>query len=417
MFSTLSACGGSLLDILKPAAKPSPVLEAMSVTWGTNLVFEQDFLQSFGQRNGIKTQFVPNSRLGVYQQLLESRAQEPDLLELDVVWPAILADDLVDLRPYLKDEKAFVPHLLDNYTVRGRLVALPVYIDLGVLYYRPELLAQYGFRHPPDTWEELEHMAARIQSGERRAGNKNFWGYVWQGYAGEGGACNAVEWQASSGAGIFVEPPGRINVTAPRFLRALHRSTAWAGSISPPAEYVYREDDAVNLWDEGETAFMRTWTSAYGSLAERPGNDTHHFAVAPLPGGPGGRRGTLGGLGMGVSKYAANRELAIKALLELTNESNDFARLLLTEGIPTHVAVMERPDVKARSLLLAVSAELMNSMVSRPALILGDKYDQASLQYATAVSSVVARKATPEAAMAELEKSLMKLTGLPAQPN
>ena len=150
--------------------KQHAVLEVMSVTWGANLKFEQDFLDSFGKRNGIRTQYVPNARLGVYKQLLREKSGSPDLLGIDVVWPAMLADDLVDLTPYFTpaDRKAFVPQLLSEYTVNGRLVALPAYVDLGVLYYRPELLEKYGFRHPPETWDELEKMAARIQLGERR---------------------------------------------------------------------------------------------------------------------------------------------------------------------------------------------------------------------------------------------------------
>ena len=62
--------------------------------------------------------------------------------------------------------------------------------------------------------------------------------------------------------------------------------------------------------------------------------------------GPGGHRGTLGGLGMGISKYAANRQQAIAALLELTGEAYDLQRSLSTDGIPSHTAVSERADVR-----------------------------------------------------------------------
>jgi len=423
LITLLAGCTGSLNRILKPQAKAESVLEAMSVTWGTNLKFEQDFWESFGKRNGIKTQYVPNARLAAYRQLLGTHSREPDLLELDVVWASILADDLLDLRPYVKDQAAFVPQLLANYTVNGRLVALPVYVDLGVLFYRPDLLEKYGFSKPPQTWEQLAQMAKRIQDGERKAGNKEFWGYVWQGSASEGGTCNALEWQSSAGAGNFLEPvgaggslkaPGQVNVRNPLFTSALARAAGWIGTISPPAEYVYHEDDSVNLWDAGQTAFMRNWASGYAQLEAHPGHDRRHFAVAPLPAGPGGHKGTLGGLGLAISKYAANRDLAVKGLLELTNEKNDLARLLMTEGIPSRIAVMRRPEVKARSLLLSVSSDLMETLVPRPSLIAGEKYDAVSLAYAKSVSSVLRRTATPDAAMADLEKSLMQITGFPA---
>jgi trehalose/maltose transport system substrate-binding protein len=407
----LSGCGVPGVGLFHHESKPAAILQATTVTWGTNLTFEQNFWQSFAQRNKIQTQFVPNFRLAAYQQLLKAHSGAPDVLEMDVVWASILADDLVDLRPYLTDQKAFVPQLLTNYTVNGRLIALPVYVDLGVLYYRPQLLRKYGFSKPPATWEELAMMARRIQDGERRGGNKWFWGYVWQGSASEGGTCNALEWQASAGGGNFIEAPGRINVRNRQFLGTLQRAADWIGSISPPAEYVYKEDDSVNIWQAGQTAFMRNWASAYGQLAAQQGKDQPDFAVAPLPGGPGGQRGTLGGLGIAVSKYAANRDLAIKGLLELTNEQNDLARLVRTGGIPTRIAVMERPDVKARSLLLAVSAELMGTLVARPSLMAGEKYDAVSAEYSKAVSSVLRRQATPEAAMGDLEKRLTGMTG------
>jgi trehalose/maltose transport system substrate-binding protein len=189
------------------------------------------------------------------------------------------------------------------------------------------------------------------------------------------------------------------------------------GTISPPAEYVYFSDDAMNIWDAGQTAFMRNWASSFGHVADRSAKAKWSFAVAPLPRGPGGHRGALGGLGMGVSKYAANRQMAIKALLELTDERHDLARLLATNGIPTHLAVSRRTDVRARTSLLAVSAQLLQELVVRPTSTTGPKYDQVSREYSAAVNSVLRRSATPEDAMAELEKKLLKITGLPAEKN
>jgi len=387
----------------------------MSVAWGPNLSFEGNFLASFGKRNGVKVQFVPNTRLDVYRQVLKEHSPEPELLEVDVVWPSILADDLLDLTPYVKDQSAFAPRLLDNYRVHGRLVALPVYVDLGVLYYRPDLLGKYGYRKPPATWDELTRMARTIQDGERRAGNKDFWGYVWQGSASEGGTCNALELQASFGGGTFIEPSGTIHLRSRKFVQALNQATNWIGTISPPAEYVYREDDSANLWNAGQVAFMRNWASGYGLFAAQPGKDQQHFGVAPLPAGPDGAKGTLGGMGVGVSKYSADLDLAIKALLELTSESTDLQRLMMTNGIPTHTSLMNRADVKSRSSLLALSSQLMCTLVSRPALVVGDKYEEASLEYATSVNSVLRRRETPDEAMAKLEKTLHALTGLPVE--
>ena len=417
----ISACSHAIGRSSAASSKPRPLLDLMSLTWEKNAEFEQNFLKSFSERNGTEFQFVPNletvdSRLTLYRQLFRAHSSQPDLLQIDVVWPAMLANDLVDLRPYLKgNEKSFAPQLLNIYVVQGKLVALPTYADFAVLFYRPELLQRYGYRNPPATWDQLEQMAQRIQAGERRAGNKDFWGYTWQGNSSEALTCNALEWQASAGAGIFIEPSGTVHVRSSRFATALRRATNWIGTISPPGESIYREPDSLNLWNAGQVAFMRNWTSLYGSLPELTGKDRLPFALAPMPGGPGGQRGTLGSIGMSVSRYAANRELAIKALLEITDERHDLERLFVTNGIPTHTAIRERPDVKSRTSLLAISDRLMKGVVSRPSLITAEKYDQVSGQYASAVNSVLRRKAEPEQAMADLEKKLMQITGLPAQ--
>ena len=125
----------------------------------------------------------------------------------------MIEPDVIDLRPYLTAEISQLdPRLVSSYTVNGKLVAVPFNVPLGGLEYRTDLLREYGYDHPPRTWNELESMAARIQAGERAKGTKDFWGYVWQGAAGEALTCNALEWQAAAGGGHIIEPDRTVSV-------------------------------------------------------------------------------------------------------------------------------------------------------------------------------------------------------------
>src|SRR5207245_9995012 len=95
--------------------------------------------------------------------------------------------------------------------------------DIGLLYYRTDLLRQYGYREPPRTWDQLEIMAARIQAGARAKGKKQFWGFVWQGAAAEALTCNALEWQAAEGCGQISEVDRQVSGNEPNEVRAWKR--------------------------------------------------------------------------------------------------------------------------------------------------------------------------------------------------
>jgi trehalose/maltose transport system substrate-binding protein len=123
----------------------------------------------------------PLPQLDLLRRVLQEGGPSPDVLNIDVIWPGILADDLIDLRPYFATELSSQDsQLVSSYTVHGKVVAVPFHTHVGVLTYRTDLLREYGYSHPPQTWDELESMAARIQAGERAKGRKDFWGYVWQ---------------------------------------------------------------------------------------------------------------------------------------------------------------------------------------------------------------------------------------------
>jgi len=136
-------------------------------------------VQQFTAETGIRVEVLPSpetavDQLAMWQRLLERGANGPDVYAIDVIWPGILAENLLDLKPYVPAQEIGMhfPALIANGTVNGELVALPYRLTSGLLFYRTDLLRRYGYRAPPKTWEELEKMAMRIQTGERAKGRR-----------------------------------------------------------------------------------------------------------------------------------------------------------------------------------------------------------------------------------------------------
>jgi len=84
-------------------------------------------------------------------QFLGAQESEIDVLQIDVIWPGILAEHLIDMSPYIEDADYF-DRIVQNNTVDGSLVGIPWFTDAGLLYYRTDLLEKYGYDGPPATW-------------------------------------------------------------------------------------------------------------------------------------------------------------------------------------------------------------------------------------------------------------------------
>src|ERR1700741_760599 len=66
------------------------------------------------------------SQLELSRELLQKRGPVPDVLGMDVIWPGILEEYLIDLRPYFATEiSSLDPDLVDSYTVNGKVLAVP----------------------------------------------------------------------------------------------------------------------------------------------------------------------------------------------------------------------------------------------------------------------------------------------------
>jgi trehalose/maltose transport system substrate-binding protein len=405
-----------------------PVTLRYTYSWNEDRPQERALLQQFTQETGIRVKNIPipeasREYVDLARKLLED-SSGPDLLNLDLVWSPILEPDLIDLRPFLAAEISLLePQLLPSYTVNGKLVAVPFNVPLGGLEYRTDLLREYGYDHPPRTWNELESMAERIQAGERAKGAKDFWGYVWQGSAGEALTCNALEWQIAAGGGRIIEPDRTISVNNPAAIRAWQRAKRWIGWISPPSVVAYREVDTMLAFDSGRAAFNRNWLltpmTASGQ-ARQIGRRAFSAPKVPtgfsrIPGGVAGSAGTLGGTGTAISLRSTHRQEAIallrfqlRALMQASEKEGDA-------GGPIQAEFLEPPSI-SNPRVSPVASNQRATIVARPSVVTGSAYKQVSKAYIDAVHSVLTgQKQAPEAA-AELEKQLIGITGFSAGP-
>lgn len=412
---SLPACRSHVSGQVNGTVADPTILTFTSVLNGSEAGFEMRTLNRFaaGRRN-LQVRYIPafesaDGRLVMYKQLFKERSPQPDICEIDVIWPGMIADDLVDLTPYLRNEiESFPQELLRTYTVHGRLIAIPLIVDSGLLYYRADLLRKYGFPRPPDTWDDLERMAEVIQAGERRA-DPNFWGYVWQGIATEALTCNALEWQASQGGGHIIEPDGTVSVCNNHAIRALERAVSWIGKISPPGVTAYTEDDSINMYAAGHAAFMRNWSGTiYRTIRDRTVRSQTSLAL--LPAGASGRSRTMGGMAVGVSKYSEHLDEAVAALRDLVSARSQIERALEAGTAPTRLALEQRPDLMQQTAFHGpLTGEILKDLVARPSLVTGTVYDQVSTAYYSAIHSALTKQVTPAIALAQLQTQLVQI--------
>ncbi len=360
----------------------------------------------------VSTPKESNEILALYQQLLSARSGDIDVLRIDVVWPGLLAQHLVDLGTAVKKEvvdQHFAPIVQAN-TVGGKLVALPWFTDAGLLYYRKDLLEKHG-RKVPTTWQELTETARFVQEAERKAGNDKMWGFVFQGRAYEGLTCNALEWVDSFGGGTIVDAGGQVTIDNPKAVEALKLAASWVKSIAPPGVLNYAEEDARGAFQSGNAVFMRNWPYAWALSQAQDSPVKGKVGVAPLPkGGAGGKHsGTLGGWQLAVNRYSKNVAAAVDLAVHLTSPLEQKRAAITASLNPTIPALYRDPEVLKAAPFIGELYDTFTNAVARPSRATADRYNQVSSDFWNATHEVLSGQKTAEASLKDLAARLKKL--------
>lgn len=392
-------------------------LHFVSGSTGDDLNFYAQEFKKFTAATGDTVTIVPmpsstTDQFAQYKLWLAAGNSDIDVYQTDVIWAPQLADQFVDLTDAAKGVVGdHFKSIIDSQTVNGKLVAIPAFTDAGLLYYRKDLLDKY--KQPvPTTWEQLATEAKLIQDGERAAGNKDMWGFVFQGNAYEGLTCDALEWVKSYGGGQIVEPDGTISINNPKAAAAIDEAKSWIGTIAPPGVLGYQEEEARGVWQLGNSVFMRNWPYAYalGNTDDSPIKGK--FGVSILPHGPDATpAATLGGWNVAVSKYSPNQAEAIKLAAYMGSKEFQTQIAIQLSHLPTQAAIYDDPSVTKAQPVIGLLKDVVLNAVPRPSAPTQGKYNEVSSDFWTAVHNSLAGQGSTADNLANLEGQLTALKG------
>ncbi|MGI8643255.1 MAG: ABC transporter substrate-binding protein [Thermomicrobiales bacterium] len=384
---------------------------------GPGTPFEEVVVARFQEASGIIVNRVSgpektDERLTQYLQLFSAQSGDADVVMIDVIDVGVVAAHAVDLSDVLESRDVeYFERIVENNTTQDKLVGIPWYTDAGLLYYRTDLLEQYGFEGPPETWDDLENMAKTILDGEVSS-NPDFQGFVFQGSSYEGLTCDALEWQASNGGGEIVSDDGEVTLNNEQAIAMFEKAASWVNTIAPEGVTVYAEEDARGVWQEGNAAFMRNWPYAYSLGQAEDSNIRDKFDVTVLPmGSADGARhaATLGGWQIMVSQYSEAQDAAKEFAKYMTSREIQKAYAIERSLLPTIPELYSDSAVLDSNPFFERLLDVFQNAVARPSTPSGELYPELSAIYYQGVNGILTGGSDPASAVEEMASDMESL--------
>ena len=103
--------------------------------------YNRALAEEWAQKTGNRIEYIfrhidASAALQAYQQYWAAKSSDVGVYLVDVIWQGVAAPHAVDLKRYFKEDeiKAYFPRIIENNTVGGKLVSIPLYTDAGILY-------------------------------------------------------------------------------------------------------------------------------------------------------------------------------------------------------------------------------------------------------------------------------------------
>jgi multiple sugar transport system substrate-binding protein len=330
-----------------------------------------------------------------------------DLIYMDVIWVSEFANKgwLLDLSDRIspKDLAAFLESDMVAGRYQGRLYRLPFRSDIGLLYYRKDVLEQARFQ-PPETFQELLKISQALQKQGAIQ-----WGYLWQGREYEGLSAMFVEVLQGYG-GFWINPTTReVGLDRPESVAAVRFLVNTIKEKISPAEVVsYSEDASFAKFRQGNAVFLRGWPYMWSQANAKDSPIRGKVGIQPMRLHTKNRSGggCNGSWGLGIAKNSKHPNEAWRAIAYLTSARAQRRFTLETGYIPSRKILFSESKLVEKYPHFPQLSQAVQQSVLRPPI---PEYARASEILQRYLNEALRKQRTPEDAMKAAATETRKL--------
>lgn len=322
------------------------------------------------------SKFSTNERKELLARSLRSKSDRIDVFAVDLIWVPRFARWGEPLGMYIpvNERSRLLESALQSCYVEEQLVAVPFYIDVGMMYYRRDLLEWL-----PDypqlseklksaiTWEEFIDLHRRL-----RRLNKPFYTFPAKNY--EGLVCSFIDLLACQQQSIFDGDSVQLNTPAARKALQLLVDLVHDYEMTPAAVTEFDEMKNYRYALSHDALFFRGWPGFLRNFdafdTPEMKNKLKEVEPAALPYFKDHRPVSVyGGWNLMISRFSAQKSAALEFIRFLMRKESQ--ELLYDEGgyLPVNQAVYRDSLFLARNPELPYYLRLLQNGVHRPLVV------------------------------------------------
>ena len=291
--------------------------------------------------------FTTNDRKAILTRSLRNRSDGIDIFAVDLIWVPRFAKWGYSIADKINREMLNNVNgkALESCYQNDSLVAFPMFMDIGVLYYRKDLIEKYADSGMLEsklrnsiTWEEF------ITLGKKYKSTKNPF-YIFTGGDFEGMMCCFHELLSEEvGKSIFNKKEIELNI--PPVKKALQQIVDFIHTykFSPPDVSRFDEYRSYVYANEKDAVFLRGWIG-YHKQYKRYLQDTSkikNMKIVPLPHFKGSKTASVfGGWNLMISKFSKQKDEALKFIDFMFQKENQEILYEIGGVIPVNKQVFE----------------------------------------------------------------------------
>jgi len=370
----------TVFDAFKPGEKNQPV----KLYYADNISpSHQVAIDEFNRLYSGKIEVIPvnlpfskfstNERKELLTRSLRSKSEKLDIFAVDLIWVPRFVKWCEPLDSYFSDDekRRLLPDAMRSCMFEGMLVAMPMYLDIGLMYYRRDII-----RMLPDgaaiekrlqesiSWKEMAQLHKRLEHMK-----KPF--FIFPAKDFEGLVCNFLELAVGRDPDFL--KANTFPVLSPPAVKSLQMMVDFVKDGTTPPEVIDFDEFLCNEYMlDHDAVFLRSWPDFVQSFRTSYSDTAklQYIAKAPLPHFEG-RPSTsvFGGWNLMVSKSSTKKEAAIEFIRFFQSETIQRMIFERTGYLPAINSVYQDSVFLNTHSELAFFHQLLRNGFHRPALV------------------------------------------------